>query len=370
MMATQLAERRDDPVSVVRQTLTTMGDQLKMALPSHVSADKFHRVTMTALQASPALLNCDRRSLFGAILKAAQDGLLPDGREGALVKFRTKRDGQYIDAVQWMPMIGGILKKVRNSGELASIDALLVHVNDRFTYRPGVDDVPIHEVDWFGDRGQVLGAYAVARLKSGASFVEIMNRQQIEQVRAVSRAKTDGPWDAWWGEMARKTVLRRLAKRLPMSTDIEAEFERDETMAADVAASVMAAPAPAPVSRLDALEQRLGIAGSDDEDPIGEDEDDITPAAAEEAAGEVPESDAGEAAAPASGGLFTEPDHIETAADLDRRYREVATLDELQQLWAATEADRKAVIRADATFKDVFAKVLNREKSRLEGAGA
>ncbi len=369
-MATQLAEHREDPVKAFRGTLTTLGDQLRMALPSHVSVDKFHRTTMTALQQNPMLLNCDRRSLLSAILKAAQDGLLPDGREGALVKFRTKRDGQFIDAVQWMPMIGGVLKKVRNSGELASIDALLVHANDKFTYRPGIDEVPAHEPDWFGDRGPVIGVYAVAKLKSGASFVEIMNRQQIEQVRAVSRAKDDGPWSTWWGEMARKTVLRRLAKRLPMSTDIEAEFERDETMTADVAAAAIAAT-PAPVSRLEALEAKVCGPDEEDPEPIGEDQDDITDTAAvEEAAGVEPESGAGEAAAPASGGLFEQESHVETAADLDRRYREAATLDELQQLWAETEGDRKAVIRADATFKDVFAKVLNREKARLEGAGA
>ncbi len=255
-MATQNSERRADPVVVVRQTLTTMGDQLKMALPSHVSVDKFHRVTMTAIQSTPALLDADRRSLFGAITKAAQDGLLPDGREGALVIFNGKAGKQ----VQWMPMVAGILKKVRQSGELASIDAQLVHEADGFTYRPGLDDSPVHEPDWFGERGKVVGAYAVARLKNGAAFVEIMNRQQIEQVRNVSRAKDNGPWAAWWGEMARKTVMRRLAKRLPMSTDIEAEFERDDTMQADAAAMLIASPQAqpsAPQSRLDAIEQQI-----------------------------------------------------------------------------------------------------------------
>jgi recombination protein RecT len=259
-MATQLAERRDDPVAVVRQNLTQMSDQLKMALPSHVPVDKFHRVTMTAVQGNPLLLDADRRSLFGAIVKAAQDGLLPDGREGALVIFNKQ--------VQWMPMVAGILKKVRQSGELASIDAQIVHANDKFTYRPGIDSVPIHEPDWFGDRGEPVGVYAVARLKDGNVIPpEIMNRAQIEQVRKVSRASGNGPWVSWWGEMARKTVIRRLSKRLPMSTDIEAAFDRDETMQADAAALVMAAPQaapqiaapPAPSSRLDALEARLGI---------------------------------------------------------------------------------------------------------------
>jgi recombination protein RecT len=251
-MATQIAERRADPVSVVRQTLTTMGDQLKMALPSHVSVDKFHRVTMTAIQSTPALLDADRRSLFGAITKAAQDGLLPDGREGALVMFGKQ--------VQWMPMVAGILKKVRQSGELVSIAAHVVYEADDFIYRLG-DDESIEHCPPALDkpRGNPIGVYAVATLTSGAKVREVMSKEQIEKVRKVSRASGNGPWVQWWEEMARKTVIRRLSKRLPMSTDIEAEFERDETMQADAAAMLItsAQPAPVPMSRLDAIEHQI-----------------------------------------------------------------------------------------------------------------
>jgi recombination protein RecT len=89
-MTVALAEHREDAVKAFRGTLTTLGDQLKMALPSHVSVDKFHRTTMTALQQSPMLLNCDRRSLLSAILKAAQDGLLLDGREAGLSLYNDR----------------------------------------------------------------------------------------------------------------------------------------------------------------------------------------------------------------------------------------------------------------------------------------
>ncbi|OAN52835.1 recombinase RecT [Sphingobium sp. TCM1] len=267
-MATQLQERRADPVVALRQSLTQMGDQLKMALPSHINVEKFQRVTMTAIQANPELLNADRRSLFGAVVKAAQDGLLPDGREGALVIFNQKnrQSGGWDKKVQWMPMIAGVLKKIRQSGEIASVDVHVVHEHDKFTYRPGLDAVPVFEPDWFADRGAPVGAYAIATLKTGEVVPpEIMNVHQIEAVRKVSRASDKGPWVDWWGEMARKTVMRRFAKRLPSSTDIEAEFERDETMLTRSAAIAMAAePAPhqieadqQPVGRLEALEQQI-----------------------------------------------------------------------------------------------------------------
>ena len=266
-MATQIAERRADPVVALRQSLSQMSDQLKMALPAHIEVDKFQRVTMTAIQSNPDLLHADRRSLFGAVVKAAQDGLLPDGREGALVIFNTKNrtSGGWDKKVQWMPMIAGILKKIRQSGEIASVDVHVVHEHDKFTYRPGLDAVPIFEPDWFSDRGKPVGAYAIATLKTGDVVPpEIMNVAQIEAVRKVSRSSDKGPWVEWWSEMARKTVMRRFAKRLPSSTDIEAEFERDDTMVAKSAALAMAAEvdpqqleAGPPMGRLEALEQQI-----------------------------------------------------------------------------------------------------------------
>jgi recombination protein RecT len=313
-----------------------MGEQLRMALPSHVSVDKFQRVTMTAIQSTPALLDADRRSLFGAIVKAAQDGLLPDGREGALVIFKGKHGAQ----VQWMPMVAGILKKVRQSGELASIDAQLVHEADRFTYRPGIDEVPIHEPDWFGERGKVVGAYAVARLKTGAACVEIMSRQQIEQVRSVSRARDNGPWLAWWGEMARKTVVRRLAKRLPMSTDIEAEFERDETMQADAAAMLIASPQqPAPQSRLDALEQYIA-GGAEDTDEGAQPHDDDFPGDLPFAV-EEPAEDIGE------GFDMGEPESVVLAASIERKLK-MSTAATLEANWIELAGDLRRLKAMDS----------------------
>ncbi len=207
-------------IDEVRGAFTKMSPEFKKALPAHVSVEKFQRVLMTSIQANPSVLQCDRTSLFMAATRSAQMGLLPDGREGAIVPFK----GQ----AQFMPMIGGILKLIHNTGKIATIEAQLVYENDRdkFVYRPGIDSVPVHKPDWFSDRGQLVGAYAVAVTKTGESYVEIMNKKQIDQVRAVSRSAT-GPWTTWYDEMAKKTVIRRLSKRLPMDTDV-LELIRDD----------------------------------------------------------------------------------------------------------------------------------------------
>jgi recombination protein RecT len=85
-----------------------------------------------------------------------------------------------------------------------------------------------------------------------------MSRAEIEQVRAVSRSKDGAAWSQWWGEMARKTVLRRLIKRLPLSTDrpgdpvarlVSAVERIDEDVELD------ASPAQPRRNRLDAIVQ-------------------------------------------------------------------------------------------------------------------
>lgn len=250
------------PKVQIRVEMDKMADQLKMALPSHISVEKFQRVAMTAITSDPDLLYADRRSLFGAITRAAQDGLLPDKREGALVIFNQKIKGkngakdEYVKSVQWMPMIAGVLKMVRQSGEIASITANVVHENDAFVLHLGDEESIKHNPPPFGsDRGKPIGVYAIATLKDGFKIRETMDLNEIEKVRAVSKTGKFGPWADWWEEMAKKTVIRRLAKRLPMSTDIEGVIN-DEATEADFSQSAVAAlGGPKPLSR-EMLEQQ------------------------------------------------------------------------------------------------------------------
>lgn len=211
-------------VQQIRHDLARMGEQFQTVLPSHITPERFQRVAVTALQGDPGLLQCSRESILGACMAAAQDGLLPDKREGAIVKYGSK--------AQWMPMVAGILKKVRQSGELESLHAEVVRHMDEFDYWVDEDGAHVrHRPDLLRDtesRGPVIAAYAVAKARNGGVYVQVMRQDEIEKVRSVSKAGRSGPWQDWWEEMAIKTVIRRLSKRLPMSTDLEQVITRDD----------------------------------------------------------------------------------------------------------------------------------------------
>lgn len=227
------------PIDLIRRGLDQMAGEFAVALPQHIPVDRFKRTVLTAVNQNADLLGADRKSLFGACMKAAQDGLFPDGREGALVIFNTKlKDKEtgkesWIKAVQWMPMVYGIIKKMRNSGQLASIVAHEVYERDHFKYRLG-DEESIEHEPYLGHEspGKMIAVYAIARLKDGTIQREVMTRAQVDRVRAVSKSKDNGPWVAWFEEMARKTVTRRLSKYLPMSTEIEDMLRRDDAISA------------------------------------------------------------------------------------------------------------------------------------------
>lgn len=242
LQGTAVAERPSTPLDTVRVTLERMGQQFRAALPPQIPVEKFVRTTMTAVSMQPALLEADRRSLLASCMRAAQDGLMPDGREAALVVYRSKSG----PTVQYMPMVGGVLKKIRNSGELASISANVVYANDHFDYALGDDERIEHKPLLSDDRGKPIAVYAIARMKDGAVYREVMSVAQVEKVRAASRAANAGPWVDWWDEMARKTVIRRLAKRLPTSADVDAmDYEDEEPVRASAGAQTFdAGPVP------------------------------------------------------------------------------------------------------------------------------
>jgi recombination protein RecT len=186
----------------------------------------FTQVVIRAVQEDVNLLNADRASLFLACQSAAQDGLLPDRKEGALVIYNTKSGDRWIKKVQWQPMIGGIRKKLANHG--FNIRAEVVYENDEFAFEMGDDPKIIHRPPGFQDRGAIIGAYAIATDANGNKYRETMDLEELEKVRQSSRNADGDIWTKWRTEMYRKTVAKRLFKQLPLiSTDVYDLINRD-----------------------------------------------------------------------------------------------------------------------------------------------
>jgi recombination protein RecT len=241
----------------IRADLNSMEPQFSAALPPHIPAARFARVAMTALQNNPKLLRCDRQSLFNALMRCAQDGLLPDGREAAVVPYGADDEGRSsADTAQYLPMIAGIRKKVRNSGALADWNVQVVQEGDDFAFELGDNPFIHHRPASTGGRARkVVAAYSIATYPDGTVSREVMNADQIADIQRKSKARK-GPWSdpVFYPEMARKTVAKLHSKQLPMSTDLDRVLHRDDELYNFAGAAADAKQVSRPGSAAAALE--------------------------------------------------------------------------------------------------------------------
>jgi recombination protein RecT len=104
--------------------------------------------------------------------------------------------------VQFMPMVAGLIRLARQSGEILSLSAHCVYEFDHWDYELGDNERISHRPRLDGERGKMIAAYAIGKTKSG-------------------------PWSQWFERMAEKTVIRRLLKRMPTSTDLQRAVDAD-----------------------------------------------------------------------------------------------------------------------------------------------
>ena len=217
------------PIQQLQNQLNQREGEFAKVLPGHIPPHRFIRVAMTAVQndlANPyskgELMRADRSSFFRACLQCAQEGLLPDGREAVLVTY--KMDGNLV--AQYQPMIAGIRKKVRQSGEIVSWEARLAHEHDEFEIVLGDDERIVHKPLLHGDRGPIIAVYSRAVFKDGFISRDWMTIAEVENIRR--RARTQKVWTSDYGEMVKKTMLKRHSKALPLSVELDRLLAKEE----------------------------------------------------------------------------------------------------------------------------------------------
>lgn len=202
--------------------------QIAMALPKHITPDRFIRVSLTAMQKTPKLLDCSQGSLFQALLTCSQLGIEPDGRMAHLIP--------YGNVCQLIIDYKGLSSLAMRSGEILPPHADVVCENDLFEYDRG--EVKKHVIDFRNPRGKAYAVYAIVRYKEGGEKAECMSMDEVDAIRKRSKASGSGPWVTDYNEMAKKTVFRRLSKWLPLSPEFRDAVEADADGPIDITKQV------------------------------------------------------------------------------------------------------------------------------------
>lgn len=217
-VSTEIQKRQDG----IADLLMRSRGQLAVALPKHLTADRMIRVTLTTLRRNPALQRCSVPSFLGAVFRAAQLGLEIDSGLGHAYLIPYREEATLVIGYQ------GLLDLVRRSGQVSTIYAREVYEGDVFSYSFGLEPKLEHVPGDACNPDGITHVYAVARLRDGGVQYEVMRRSEVEAIRKRSRAGASGPWVTDYAMMARKTVLRRLCKLLPLSIEAQRAVTLDE----------------------------------------------------------------------------------------------------------------------------------------------
>ena len=217
------------PIEEKRQLIQSYEAEFAKVVPDTIGAKRFTRIALTALSKNPDLVDCDRMSLLGAIMEAAQQGLEPNTAKGHsyLVPFK--------GIVTYIPGYQGLKELAYDTGKVKSVRARIVYFGDGWKILQGDEERYVHEPCMeFSKRGDPIGAYAIVELVGGGVLRDFMYFEEIEETRPAHTKQgtksyiPNTPWKNHWDEMARKTVFRRCLKYAPLSDRLSQAIHSDE----------------------------------------------------------------------------------------------------------------------------------------------
>lgn len=230
-------ENKITPAKFFEITLKKYESNVTDLLQSHgVSPKEFMVIAVNAVKKNPKLLECERSSLFGAFLTAAELGLLPNtpAQHSYIIPYKGR--GGVIEA-QFQIGYQGHLELMHRNPNVIDIETEIVYEKDEFEVIKGEDKKIIHKPHRGSDRGKRIAVYGIAYLKNAVKpkFV-VLYDYEIEKFKKISQTSAfdSSPWKNEdkdpMGWMWRKTVIKQLAKEIPKTKAIEKAIHVDNVV--------------------------------------------------------------------------------------------------------------------------------------------
>lgn len=240
--ASNTAMQKKQPKSL-QDLIKVMEPEIKKALPTVMTPERFTRIVLSALSTNVQLADCTPKSFLGAMMTSAQLGMEPNTPLGQAYLIPYRNHG--ILECQFQLGYKGLIDLAYRSGEVTTIQAQTVYENDEFEYELGIDPKLKH-IPARGNRGAPVYFYAVFKTKSGGYGFEVMSKEDIDShARRYSQSFRSGkssPWQTNYEEMAKKTVLKRALKYAPLKSDFQRAVAQDETIKTDVSDDMYSVP--------------------------------------------------------------------------------------------------------------------------------
>jgi len=211
-----------------------MMPEIKKALPSVITPERFTRIALSALNNTPQLQSCTPMSFLAALLNAAQLGLEPNTPLGQAYLIPYKNKG--VLECQFQIGYKGFIDLAYRNGQMQTIQAQAVYENDEFIYEYGLEPKLIHRPA-SSERGELVYFYGIFRTVNGGFGFSVMSKQDMDiYAKTYSKAFDSGysPWKTSYEEMAKKTVIKQALKYAPIKTDFQRAISTDETIKKEI----------------------------------------------------------------------------------------------------------------------------------------
>lgn len=219
-----------------------MEGEIKKALPSVMTPERFTRIVLSAISTTPKLAETTPQSFLGAMMTAAQLGLEPNTPLGQAYLIPYFNGKTRVQECQFQLGYKGLIDLAYRSGEISSIQAHVVYEKDEFSYSFGLEPT-LHHVPAMRDRGEATHVYAVFKTKDGGYGFEVMSMDDVRaHAQKYSKSFGIGPWQTNFEEMAKKTVLKRALKYAPLKSDFVRGVTQDGTVRNEISEDMFDTP--------------------------------------------------------------------------------------------------------------------------------
>jgi recombination protein RecT len=224
-----LDQHQLNTLKTVTDILNKNKQSIEEFLPSSLTFSQVLRFSLTELKDNTRLLNCKPQSIVNGIVRAAQLGLTINTSLGH-ASLSPLKNGDVIFIIGFR----GYIELVRRSGFVHTVTSRVVRAGDEFLVEYGLNENITHRPLFNSEKRELTHAYAVANMTSGCFIFDVMDRYQIENIRQRSKTGSFGAWVTDYDEMARKTVVRRLIKYLPLTIEIAESLSIDDDVLTDI----------------------------------------------------------------------------------------------------------------------------------------
>lgn len=219
----------------ITDMIKAMQPEIKKALPSVITPERFTRMAISSLNNTPELQNCTPISFLAALMNAAQLGLEPNTPLGHAYLIPYKNKGTY--ECQFQIGYKGLIDLAYRNGQMQTIQAQSVYENDYFEYEFGLEPKLVHRPA-FEDKGEVTYFYGLFRTVNGGYGFSVMSKAEMDAyAKQYSKAfdSSYSPWKTCYEEMAKKTVIKQALKYAPIKTDLQKVLSSDESIKKSIA---------------------------------------------------------------------------------------------------------------------------------------